>query len=71
MKTWIKRYVIILLCILMASAPVLLVFKQYDIINTDENRIIFWSIYGSIILIILLIMTILMIRGTKKRNKKK
>lgn len=68
MKKWIKRYIVLILCIVLALGPILFVLKQNNVIKTSSQRIILWSVVGGVVLLFLASMTIWMIIGDKKNR---
>jgi len=68
MKKWIKRYIVLILCVVLALGPVLLVLKQNNVIKTSSQRTILWSVIGGVVLLFLVSMTIWMIIGDKKNR---
>lgn len=71
MKKWIKRYIVLILCVVLALGPILLVLKQNNIIKTASQRTILWSVVGGVVLLFLISMTIWMIIGDKKNRGEK
>ncbi len=70
MKIWIKRYFILFICLLLGFLPILTILNEYDIIKTDEQRIIFWIISVAVVCVFFIIMTIFMIIGHRRLNNK-
>lgn len=65
MKKWIKRYIILTICLLLFILPTLSVVMVYKVINTPTSKIIFYSILGVIIVLYYGIMTYFMLKNRK------
>ena len=65
MKKWIKRYIILTICLLLFILPTLSVVMVYKVINTTTSKIIFYSILGVIIILYYGIMTYFMLKNRK------
>lgn len=65
MKKWIKRYIILTICLLLFILPTLSVVMVYKAINTTTSKIIFYSILGVIIVLYYGIMTYFMLKNRK------
>lgn len=65
MKKWIKRYIILTICLLLFILPTLSVVMFYKVINTPTSKIIFYSILGVIIVLYYGIMTYFMLKNRK------
>ena len=65
MKKWIKRYIILTICLLLFILPTLSVVMVYKVINTTTSKIIFYSILGVFIVLYYGIMTYFMLKNRK------
>ncbi len=66
MKKWIKRYIILTICLILVIFPILAIINFYNVLETEQGKIIFYSILAVLIIIYYAIMSYFMF---KKRVK--
>lgn len=66
MKKWIKRYIILTICLFLVIFPILAIINFYNVLETEQGRIIFYSVLAVLIIIYYAIMSYFMF---KKREK--
>lgn len=66
MKKWIKRYTILTICLMLVILPILLIINSYNVLKTEQGKIIFYSVLAMLIVIYYGIMSYFMF---KKRVK--
>lgn len=67
MNIWVKRYLLLTICLAIAVFPTILILNQSNIFSNEKNRTIALIIIGIIAILYYVIMTILMLR--KKGDK--
>lgn len=68
MNKWVKRYLILTICLVLVFLPLLSILKEFNVFETPTSRMIFWIVFGVVVIAYYLTMTILMIKGDKKYN---
>lgn len=66
MKKWVKRYIILLLCFLIAVLPIFIVVNSLNVLDTRRARWIFWGIIMGSMVVYFGVMSFFMFRGKKK-----
>lgn len=69
MKKWIKRYLILTICLILVFLPLLSILKEFNVFENPTSRMIFWIVFGVVFIAYYLTMTIIMIKGDKKYNQ--
>ena len=69
MKKWIKRYLILTICLILVFLPLLSILKEFNVFENTTSRMIFWIVFGVVFIAYYLTMTIIMIKGDKKYNQ--
>ena len=69
MNKWVKRYLILTVCLILVFLPLLSILKEFNVFENPTSRLIFWIVFGVVFVAYYLTMTILMIRGDKKYNQ--
>ena len=69
MKKWIKRYLILTICLILVFLPLLSILKEFNVFENRTSRMIIWIVFGVVFIAYYLTMTIIMIKGDKKYNQ--
>lgn len=62
MKKWVKRYIVLGLCFLIAIFPLFAVLKEYDVLEGKRGSVIFFSVLGGAAVLYFGVMTFFMLR---------
>ena len=65
MKKWIKRYLIITICLLLVILPLIAIIGYYDVLSTQNRKIIFYSVLGVLIIVYYVVMSYFMLKNRK------
>ena len=69
MNKWVKRYLILTICLILVFLPLLTILKEFNVFEELTPRMIFWIVFGVVVIAYYLTMTIIMIKGDKKYNQ--
>lgn len=69
MNKWVKRYLILTICLILVFLPLLTILKEFNVFEEPTPRMIFWIVFGVVVIAYYLTMTIIMIKGDKKYNQ--
>ncbi len=70
MKKWVKRYIILLLCFLIAILPIFVIVNSLNVLETRKARWIFWGVIMGSMALYFIIMSFFMLRGKRKMKEK-
>lgn len=62
MKKWVKRYIVLGLCFLIAMFPLFAVLNQFDVLKGKNGSVIFFSVLGGTAFLYFGVMTFFMLR---------
>lgn len=67
MNIWVKRYLILTICFLIALLPTLSIMQSFDVLKGDKAKLIFWLVILVLAIVYYGLMTYFMLR--KKSDK--